>query len=387
MKYDLPTGTHKRETIMPSFDFITSNELRKSLEADFKEMQNCMETGSWKCAQVVAGSIVEALLVDSLIELPNLKRGGKEPLSMDLSDAIAVCRAEKILSDRTADLCSVVRSYRNLIHPGRVVRLAEPLPERGSASIALSLVEVIAEELGRVRIEKVGIRAEQILSKLERDASSLTILKHLILEANDRQRTRLLLEIIPQAHARYYDPYEIENEICDRLVAAYKITLDNVSSSTKESVAAEYVRVLREEDGDYVERYTDAFFRAWLLEHVATQHLTMVREHLLDSAPTIHSFRSIRMIEGLYPFLVPSEAAKWLDPIVRTLISTDPKLAVLQSLVKTKLLNPFFSPAVDDGLEKALKERLESWKRTFEKNGQPERVAVLEYIADQLVFL
>jgi len=72
---------------------------------------------------------------------------------------------------------------------------------------------------------------------------------------------------------------------------------------------------------------------------------------------------------------------------VRTLISTDHKLAVLQSLVKTRLLNPFFSPAVDDGLEKALKERLENWKRTFEKNGQPERFVVLEYIADQLVFL
>jgi predicted metal-dependent hydrolase len=371
---------------MPSFDFITSKEFRQSLDDDFKEMRNCIETESWKCAQVIAGSIVESLLIDSLINLPNPLRGSKQLLSLDLGEAITICRGEKILSDRTADLCSVVRSFRNLIHPGRVIRLAEPSPERGSAHIALSLVEIIAEELGRVRIEKVGIRAEQILSKLERDPDSLTILKHLIVEANEAQRERLLLEVLPQAHLRCYSSNPFENEICDRLEAAYKITLANVSVNIKERVAAEYVRVLREEDGSYVTRYSDAFFRANQLENVAAQHLAMVREHLLNSVPPMHTVTSVRRIREIDSFLVPEDAARWLDPIVRTLTNLDDKNKFIQNHVREHLLSPFFA-VENDKLQAALKTRLESWKRTFVKNDQKDKLAVLEYIDGQLVFV
>lgn len=370
---------------MPSFDFITNKEFRQSLDADFKEMQSCVEIGSWKCAQVIAGSVVEALLIDSLLALPNPARTGKAPLSMDLAEAIAICKNEKILSDRTADLCSVIRSYRNLIHPGRLVRLAESAPERGSANIALSLVEIIAEELGRIRIEKVGIRAEQILSKLERDVNSLSILKHLVVEANEQQRERLLLEVIPQAHARHFNPDPFQNDVCDRLEAAYRLTLDTVSTAVKHRVAAEYVRVLREEDGDYVSRYALAFFRAQQLEYVNEPFRAMVREHLLASAATMHSFRSVRLNIGIHEFLVPDDASKWLDPIVRTLISTDKKDSFVQNQVKEKLLAPFFSENAD--LEKALFARLGSWKSTFEKNDLPERIEVLDYIKSQLLFL
>lgn len=384
MKYGKPTK-FRRVGSMPSFDFITNKEFRQSLDADFKEMQSCVEAGSWKCAQVIAGSVVEALLIDSLLALPNPERTGKAPLSMDLAEAVAICRNEKILSDRTADLCSVIRSYRNLIHPGRLVRLAESPPERGSANIALSLVEIIAEELGRIRIEKVGIRAEQILSKLERDADSLSILKHLVVEANEQQRERLLLEMIPQAHARHFNLDPFENDLCDRLEAAYRLTLATVSTGVKHRVAAEYVRVLREEDGDYVSRYAAAFFRAPQLEDVSQPFRAMVREHLLASAATMHSFRSVRLTVGIHEFLVPEDASKWLDPIVRTLISTDKKDSFVQSQVKDKLLTPFFSQ--DEDLEKALLARLGSWKATFEKNDIPERIEVLDYVKSQLLFL
>lgn len=385
MKYDLLTVTQKAIE-MPSFDFITSTEFRQSLDADFKEMQNCIESGSWKCAQVIAGSIVEALLIDSLVDLPNPSRGKKPPLSLDLGEAITICRTEKILSDRTADLCSVIRSFRNLIHPGRVIRLAEPAPERGSANIALSLVEIIADELGRGRIEKVGIRAEQILSKLERDSESFIITKHLIVKANERQRERLLLEVLPQAHQRCFNPNPFENEICERLESAYKITLENVSTEIRLRVAAEYVRVLREEGGDYVARYTDSFFQAEQLADVAPQHLAMVREHLLDSVPSLHTATSVRRVRGIYAFLVPEDAARWLDPIVRTLTNLDDKHSFVRNQVMEKLLSPFFA-AENDPLQDALKKRLEAWRRTFVKNDQEGKLAALDYIDSQLVFM
>src|SRR5438477_9425008 len=124
---------------MSSFDFITAPEFRQSLESDYSEMLECVKAHAWKSAQVMAGSIVEALLIDYLIAKGTGQGTAKDPLKMDLAEAIPVCKADKALSDRSADLSSVVRSYRNLIHPGRMVRLLEEPPNESSANIAVAL--------------------------------------------------------------------------------------------------------------------------------------------------------------------------------------------------------------------------------------------------------
>jgi hypothetical protein len=59
---------------MASFDYITAKEFRQSLEADYAELQLCVESKAWKSVQVLAGSIVEALLIDYLAANPNTNR-------------------------------------------------------------------------------------------------------------------------------------------------------------------------------------------------------------------------------------------------------------------------------------------------------------------------
>jgi len=125
-----------------AFDFITVREFRESLERDYAEMRACFAAQAWKSVQVVAGSIIESLLVDYLSSTTAVGRPQKDPLRLDLAEAITLCRTEKAISDRTADLCSVIRSYRNLIHPGRAIRLAEPQPSEKSAQIAVSVVDL-----------------------------------------------------------------------------------------------------------------------------------------------------------------------------------------------------------------------------------------------------
>src|SRR5438034_1233810 len=110
---------------MATFDYITSKDFRESLESDYGEMRRCFEASSWKSTQVLAGSIVEALLADYLCSTTNANRPAKDPLKLDLGEAIAICLTENVLIQRTADLCSAVKSYRNLIHPGRMIRLGE----------------------------------------------------------------------------------------------------------------------------------------------------------------------------------------------------------------------------------------------------------------------
>src|SRR6185437_2705492 len=135
------------------FDFIVIPEFREALEADYAEMQRCAQVKAWKSVHVLAGSIAEALLIDYLAATSHATRPSKDPLRFDLAQAVDVCKNEGLLTQRSADLTSVLRSYRNLIHPGRVIRLAEEQPTESSATIALKLVSIIAAQVEAKRSE------------------------------------------------------------------------------------------------------------------------------------------------------------------------------------------------------------------------------------------
>lgn len=352
---------------MPSFDYITVKEFRESLEADYTEMSRCAEAQAWKSVQVLAGSIVESLLIDYLASTTNPARSSKDPLKMDLAEAITICRSEKVLSDRTADLCSVVRSYRNLIHPGRMVRLNEQAPDKGSATIALALIDKITDDLAKVLRAAVGLTGEQILSKIQRDANSLTILKHLLAEVSEHQRERLLLELIPSAHEEASivdDPFNTSfSDTADRLKTAYRIILETVTPETRKRIASKFVSVLREADGERVLNYGKAFFKASDMKFVPNSSLAMVREHLLGQVSGAHTLASLAQIKGIAPYLEPSEVAKWLDPYIRTLVSSAKEVVkerAKKDLNVTSLLGTL--PEVDAAIIK----RLDEWIHHFE---------------------
>src|SRR5437899_1164203 len=100
------------------FTFITGEDFRKSLESDYGELQACKTGRAWKSVHVLAGSIIEAVLVDSLVSSGH---SGKDPHRMTLDEAVDACKQAGFLSDTSVKLSTVVREYRNLIHPGRMV--------------------------------------------------------------------------------------------------------------------------------------------------------------------------------------------------------------------------------------------------------------------------
>lgn len=371
---------------MPSFDYITAKELRESLEADFIEMRKGADGQAWKSVHVLAGSIVESLLIDYLVSTPKPSRSNKDPLKIDLAEAITICRSEGVLSARTADLCSVVRSYRNLIHPGRMLRLDEPPPDKGSSTIALALVDMIAGELAKVRRVVAGLTAEQILSKVLRDANSLTILRHLLQEVTEQQRERLLITLIPSAFieaSRSESPFEDFNDgSAERLKLAYRAILETVSPTVRTRVASEFVRVLREEDGDRVLMYSAAFFKPLDIAFVPPPHEAMVREHILGRAPSIHTLYSLELIEGIATFLEPTDVMKWLDPFIRTLVST-----TVNNNVKIKTRDHLFNAIAftSSQVDAAVDQRLDEWIRHYEKGGTPEKAEYVRELKKDLV--
>lgn len=369
---------------MPTFDYITVKEFRESLETDHTEMRKSVDVQAWKSVQVMAGSIVESLLIDHLLSTTNPVRPNKDPLKLDLSEAITICQNEGVLSDRTADLCSVIRSYRNLIHPGRLIRLNEQPPTRNSATIAFALVDMISDEIAKNKRATVGLTAEQILSKVMRDTNSLTILKHLLQEVNEQQRERLLISLIPEA-------FEANNVASDglfgdsvhpeHLMSAYRTVLDSVSDEVKRRVASEFVRILREGDGDYVIRYEKAFFRPSDLEYVPTHHRAMVREHLLGQVPAHHTPYTLNLTQGIGKYLAPTDVQKWLDPFIRTFFATNVN-AVIKQNARSNLLWEVITTSSE--VEAEIQDRLTTWISFYEEKELHERVKYLNDIQKEI---
>jgi hypothetical protein len=94
---------------MERFEFVSGDDFRESLESDFNEISVSLKYGAWKAVHVLAGSIIEAVLSDYLIALDYESRHSRDPLTMELGPLITACRDEGILSQKLADLSSVVR--------------------------------------------------------------------------------------------------------------------------------------------------------------------------------------------------------------------------------------------------------------------------------------
>src|SRR5207302_4906011 len=80
---------------MGAFDFVSSDTLRQSLEADYNELHRCFDVEAWKAVHVLAGSIVEALLIDYLV---SINYTAADPLKMDLAEATAACKQAGAMS-------------------------------------------------------------------------------------------------------------------------------------------------------------------------------------------------------------------------------------------------------------------------------------------------
>ena len=80
------------------------------------------------------GSVIEAILIDHLVAVKYNSLTTEQLLRLDLGKAISACKSLNILSDNTAHLCVVIQDYRNLIHPGRVIRLKEEVTQERATS-------------------------------------------------------------------------------------------------------------------------------------------------------------------------------------------------------------------------------------------------------------
>ncbi|MDR7867990.1 MAG: hypothetical protein RIN56_14425 [Sporomusaceae bacterium] len=303
---------------MGRFDFIGDESLRASLELDYLELQNCMreDTGAWKAAHVLAGSIIEAVLIDHLLMIGYTKA---DPLKMSLDKVIQACEEENIISERTVHLSHVIRSYRNLIHPGRVLRLKDTA-DAETAKVAGSLVHIVAQDVSSRKSVSYGYTAEQIVSKLERDTSAIAILPNLLCELNHREIERLLLKVIPE---RYFEiqPYDDEPPPADTmhaLITCFEQTYTIAVEEVRRKLADKFVSLVKEESHYMVFEYSKAFFKAEYIELISSpQDKTIAKKHLLLRLESDFDSKPQKYLSGIKNHLEPADIIPFVDSFVK----------------------------------------------------------------------
>lgn len=180
---------------MMTFDFINDDKFREILERDFEELNKCLETKSSKSVLILAGSIIETILTDYYINFPIDGLTEKKVLSMDLYPLIELAKEKGLISQSTKELSTVIKNYRNLIHPGREIRKSEKF-DFDTAVVAKSLMNIILKEIRENYLNNIGYSASDIILKLETDALSQPIFEKILQKVHKTEKNKLYISLV-----------------------------------------------------------------------------------------------------------------------------------------------------------------------------------------------
>lgn len=193
-----------------NFDFISNPQFKYLLERDFNELNNCIEINASKSVLLLSGSIIEAILIDFFLNnLPQEKTKAKV-LKMGLGELIEEAIKIELISNKIRDLSTVIKSYRNLIHPGREIRLKEEF-DKDTANVAYSLVKMILKEVKNTYNLKYGYKAEDIYNKIQVDSGTYSIFDKLLDKLNKTEKNKLLKMLVN----KHIETFELEKLFYD----------------------------------------------------------------------------------------------------------------------------------------------------------------------------
>lgn len=114
------------------FNNIPENDFREILKRDLKECAVCLLTEQNKAAIIMCGSIIEALLMNKILEksidkydiglLSNKTPKLKKVIDMDFNELLFVADKENLIKKEHLHLSHFARSFRNIIHPACEIR-------------------------------------------------------------------------------------------------------------------------------------------------------------------------------------------------------------------------------------------------------------------------
>lgn len=177
------------------FDFISDQSFRDILERDFEELNKCVEHNCTKSVLLLSGSIIEAILIDYFITFPIENTPTNKILSTDLFELIEKASEIKLISQSTKELSTVIKNYRNLIHPGREIRKKESF-NKDTGEVAKSVLNIIVKEVRENYLNKIGYTADKLIYKLENDELSQPIFEKILNKVHKSEKHKLFNALV-----------------------------------------------------------------------------------------------------------------------------------------------------------------------------------------------
>jgi hypothetical protein len=271
----------------------------------------------------------------------------------------------------------VIRGYRNLIHPGRVIRLNEKLNSK-SGAIAKILVDIVVEEVSEAQKNTYGFTAEQIANKISKDSSAMTVLSHFLKETNEHERERLLTSVIPERYFSLFpDCEEPEGPPeLDNLVTCFRQAFDTLPDNRKATVAKQFVKILREEGEERVLCYETAFLRASDLQYLSSGDANLAKQHLLSRLEREQTAPVIGALNGIGGFLNAAEIKKVTGLLLRAVVNE--KGDKEQDAARDALFNLGWEVSEELGVK--MRELVDEYAASLKQRGLEEEAAAIENI-------
>jgi hypothetical protein len=303
-------------------------------------------------------------------------------LKFDLGKLIDACKSQAALTDKTRELTVVVKTYRNLIHPGRLLRLKEKV-DHNSATVAKSLLAMIVDEIGQLKTKQYGYTAEQILSKIEKDPSCVSILPDLLKDTKALEVQRLLLKIIPDRYLTMSSSNQGDFEEWDtleRLAKCFRLAFDEASTEIKTKATQKFVSILKEAVHDIVISYEDNFFRASDLMYVSATDGGMVKKHLLARLKQDRTEKLITALDGIELLITETEASEIVDSLMKEILygKGGPQKVPLKNFI-VRLWQSTVQP-----VDTKIQSRLNDWRELLKGKERIEHLRVVEEIIESL---
>jgi len=324
---------------MDLFDFIADDTFRDCVASDYRELLAAQAAGAWKSVVVMAGSIVEAVLVDYLLSSGACGKTEDQLLKMELGPLIELCKNDGVLSERTTQLSTVIKNYRNLIHAARVKRLGEKVNEE-SANIAESLLKMVIDEVSAKQIEAYGHTAEQVVAKIFKDQNGfLSVFPSLLPRVHAKEKRKLLLNLLPFHYDSLNDEFSsltatntatntcllktwTAKHYC--VIECYRLTHASCEESLKAEAVNAYLQILKFGDENKRRNYEHAFFRAAHLRYAndPIAKRTII-SHLFSMMESSFDDTMVRCTSGVAAFV---DADNQDEHLVRARILTAAKM-------------------------------------------------------------
>lgn len=173
------------------FDFVHESRYKDILDRDYNEVLKCLEVGAFKSVVVMSGSIIESVFIEYFINNLPQNKTKSQVSKLPLAGLIELAEEVGLISDKIKNLSSVIRDYRNYVHPAKEVRTEEFIDEE-TANIAFSLLKLTLKSINKKQSTLYGKTADQLFKKIQSDKSVLPIFDKLLDKLNEHEKGKLL---------------------------------------------------------------------------------------------------------------------------------------------------------------------------------------------------